>query len=112
MNLQHEINLFLATDKFQIIEHYTKSPFLPCMMKQTWKNLTPHGFDATWRFWKIIKDLSPEEFKYVYERIKNNKDNINALKEATTIGYGSAVRCLWCELGKQNFTKLRVDIPK
>ena len=112
MNLQHEINMFLATDFFQEIIRYEKSPFLPCMYKVTEKNLTPLGFKGAWRFWNGVKDLTPEEFKPVYERIRKVPNAIEALKIATIIGLDSAQRCLWDEFGKKQFTFLGIDKEK
>lgn len=102
MNLQHEINMFLATDFFKEIIRYEKSPFLPCMYKVKDKTLTPVGFDGAWRFWKVVKKLTPEEFKPVYERIKQVPNAIAALKIATIEGYCSAQHCLWDEFVKNN----------
>lgn len=102
MNLQHEINMFLATDFFQEFIRYEKSPFLPCMYKVKDKYLTPFGFNGAWRFWKVVKELTPEEFKPVYERIRKVPNAIKALKIATIIGLDSAQRCLWDEFVKNN----------
>jgi len=102
MNLQHELNMFLATDFFQEITRYEKSPFLPCMYKVKEKNLTPFGFKGAWRFWKVVQKLTPEEFKSVYERIKQVPNAIKALKIATIEGYMSVQRCLWDEFVKNN----------
>lgn len=94
--------MFLATDFFQEITRYEKSPFLPCMYKVKEQTLTPYAFDCTWRFWKVVKELTPEEFKPVYELIKQVPNAIKALKIATIEGYMSAQRCLWDEFVKNN----------
>lgn len=112
MNLQHELNMFLATDFFKEFIRYEKSPFLPCMYKVKDKTLTPNGFNGAWRFWKVVKELTPEEFKIVYERIRQVPNAIEALKMATIEGYGSAQHCLWNEFGKKQFTKLGVAKEK
>ena len=66
------------------------------------KTLTPFGFNGAWRFWKVVKELTPEEFKPVYERIRKVPNAIKALKIATIIGLDSAQRCLWDEFVKNN----------
>ena len=105
MNFENEINNLLNTELFQEYTIYKKSPFLPCVYKEKIKNITPEGFKAAYKFWSSIKDLGKEEFIEVYKKLKEHSpDLIEALKESTIVGIGSAEHSEFIDLCKNHFT--------